>query len=280
MRAAEPVSSSASASPLAPSAWPALLDRPLRLAGTALSFTLFGLGALSLALFVFPACRLWPGSERVRALRVQRVIHHAYRFFVAWMSGWGLIRVRWSGEPWLRIEGPKLVVANHPTLIDVVCLVAKLPQADCIVGEAWARNPFLGLAARMAGYPQNAHGADVVADCVARLREGRTVLVFPEGTRSPQHGLHPFHRGAAHVALRAGCPVVPVTITCEPSTLRKGQPWWDVPERTVQLGFSVAKPLDPRALAQDAPTPSIAARRVSARLRSHFVERLPRARTS
>jgi 1-acyl-sn-glycerol-3-phosphate acyltransferase len=199
---------------------------------------------------------------------VQRVIHRAFRTFLRIAEAVGLVRTRWIGVDALCAPGARIVVANHPTLIDVVQLVSVLPQADCIVNDARTRNPFLALAARAAGYLSNAQGADLVDACAARLRQGRTVILFPEGTRSPATGLHPFHRGAAHVALATGAPIVPVAIRCEPRTLQKGRPFWEVPDGPPHFTLRVLEPVT--ASADEGLPPGVAARRTTAQLRSRL----------
>lgn len=254
----------------------AFVDRAWRLwrvFGTGLSFVVFGVAALGLALLVFPLCHLAGGDARLKQARVQRVIHNAYRFFVALMETLGLIRTDWFGAERLLGPGPHLVVANHPTLIDAVHVISRLPQADCVIGADYAQNPFVGLAASWAGYITNARGAAVVDACAERLRAGRTVVLFPEGTRSPRNGMHPFRRGAAHIALRAGVSFVPVVISCVPSMLSKGQRWWDVPERTSRFTIHVLDPIElPEAGAADV----LVARRLTATLRERIIERLNR----
>lgn len=248
-----------------------------RIAAAGLSFVVFGIGALGLALVAFPVCHLLAGNAGTRQARVQRVIHYAYRFFVAFMERLGLFRTEWIGAEKLQCPGPHLVVANHASLIDVVHLVSKLPQADCVVADDKARNPFLGLAAWWAGYITNANGAEVVEACAERLRAGRTVVLFPEGTRSPRDGMHRFRRGAAHIALRAGVLLEPVAISCVPRLLCKGQPWWDVSESPGRFTLRVLDPIDPRAAAAPGHSDVWVARRVTEHLRQRILEGLSHA---
>lgn len=259
-------------SPATPAARPTgglPLARWRRIAATGFAFTCFGIGAVLLALLVFPLGRLGAATPEAADARVQRWIHLGFRGFRRLMEGLGLLHTRWIGLEALHTPGAKLVVANHPTLIDVVHLVAELPQADCIVNDARTRNPFLALAAREAGYLSNARGPELVAACAARLRAGRTVLLFPEGTRSPEKGLQPFHRGAAHVALAAGVPLVPVAIRCEPRTLMKGRPFWDVPERAAAYTLRVLEPIP--AGSEAGVSIAVAARRTTAELRRRLL---------
>ncbi len=242
-----------------------------RILGTGISFAVFGAAALGLTLLVFPLCSIASGDADRGHARVQRVIHYAYRAFVKWLEVIGLIRTEWIGEDALRTPGPHLIVSNHPTLIDIVQLISRLPQADCVIGDDYARNPFLARAASQAGYITNADGAAVVDACAEKLRGGRTIILFPEGTRSSLLGLRKLRRGAAHIALRAGVPLLPVVISCEPRMLRKGQAWWDVPQRRSQYTITVLAPIEPqRTGASDA----LLARRLTSTLRDRIGEGL------
>jgi len=245
-----------------------------RIFGTGISFVVFGALALGLTVLVFPLCTLASRDADRRQARVQRVIHHAYRFFLKLMEGLGLFRTEWSGAAALRTPGPHLIVANHPTLIDVIQLISHLPQADCVISMSHARNPFLARAASQAGYITNADGAAVVGACVEKLRAGRTVVLFPEGTRSSSIGMQPFRRGAAHIALRAGVPILPIAIACVPGMLRKGQPWWDVPQRQSQFTIAVLSPIAPSS---NGASSALEARHLTATLREQIVEGLARA---
>lgn len=222
----------------------ACLSRAFR---TGLAFAVFGVGALLVAGAGFPVLRLRSGGRDVAERRAQRLVHVAFRAFAGFMTLLGLIRVTRSGVGRLRGRPPAVVVANHPTLIDVVLLIAAMPQADCVVKQAVWRNRFLRGVARGAGYLPNGEGPDLVDACAARVRQGRWVLLFPEGTRSPHGQLGAFHRGAAHVALRADCEVVPVVITCDPPILGKDQPWYRMPRLPARISISVETPRRPAA---------------------------------
>lgn len=248
------------------------MNRTLRILGTGASFLLFGLSSAVLGMLLYPLLLLLPGGRVQRELRMQRLIHHGFRAFVGFMKAVGVIRVSTEGAEALHAPGAVLVVANHPTLIDFVLLGSLMPQLDCVAKQAIWSNPFMRGVVRGAGYVPNDDGDSTVAACAERLRAGRNILLFPEGTRSPGDGsLGPFHRGAAHVAIAAGHPLLPVTIRCVPRGLMRGQKWYDVPERRMHFTLSVAEPIAvPEA---DAPRGS-GARRLTAGLREHFEKRL------
>jgi len=223
--------------------WLASVRRGWRAFRTGLAFVVFGVGALVIEVLILPLLWLvsWRRSDLLQR-RVQFVIHHAYRLFAWIMITIGLIRVTWVGRERLR-KGPILVVANHPTLIDVVLLVAAMPQADCIVKTAAERHPLLRWLVKGAGYIGNDRPEPLIEAGTESLRQGRSLLLFPEGTRSPEARLGPFRRGAARIALRSGMDLVPVVITCLPPTLMKGQPWYDVPACTAHVTLTVEAPI-------------------------------------
>jgi 1-acyl-sn-glycerol-3-phosphate acyltransferase len=203
-------------------------------------FAVFGIGAVCVACIGFPLVA-WRQRGDARTLLAQRLIHRCFRLFERLGSVLGLFEVRDLGAERLR-GGGALIVANHPSILDVVFLIARMPQADCIVKLGAWRNPFLRRIVQIAGYIANADGPAVVEACAARLRAGRSVIVFPEGTRSPVGGLRAFRRGAARVALQSQGLVVPVVIRCDPPALAKGQRWWGIQARRLVFTLDVDTP--------------------------------------
>ncbi|MDF3888457.1 lysophospholipid acyltransferase family protein [Cupriavidus basilensis] len=206
------------------------LDRAWRVCATGLCFSSFGVGGLVLRVVVFPllALVMWPSARRQRACK--NVVHHAFRLFLWLMRSVGVIRYEVLHAERLRRRG-LLIVANHPSLIDVVFLIALTRQSDCVVKSGLARNPFTRGPVRATGYVCNDSGAGMVDDCIASLRAGNNLVIFPEGTRTALHGPLRLRRGAANIAVRGGFALTPVVIRCEPPTLTKGEKWYRVPPR-------------------------------------------------
>ncbi len=253
----------------------ARLSRWVRIAGTGISFAVFGMGGLFLALFCFPVLRIISKDAREREERAQYLVHLAFRFHV-WVMQWlGVCRFSVRGAERLREPGGHLIVANHPTLIDVVLIGSLMPQLDCLVKTDTSHNPFMRGVVRVAGYVPNDLGEAVVEACAARLREGRSLLLFPEGTRSMKGGeLGSFHRGAAHVALSSGRSILPLVIHCAPRALTRGQHWYDVGDRPMRFAIEVGEPIDPRELTKDHEARGVASRVLTAALRDFYHARL------
>lgn len=241
---------------------------------TGLAFAVFATGAIVLVAIVLPLGLLPCRTVGERQRRAQRFVHKAFRLFAWFMESVGLIRVSQIGIERLADRSPNLIVANHPTLIDVVLLLACLPQADCIVKNAVRKNTFLRGIVAHAGYLPNDLGDALVDSCVDRLRSNRSLLLFPEGTRSPKGGLGAFQRGAARIALKSRRPIVPIVITCHPPTLLKGERWYDVPDRPAHFTLRAEEPIDSTQYLDEEMAPALAARRLTADLRALYEKRL------
>ncbi|MCC7461674.1 MAG: 1-acyl-sn-glycerol-3-phosphate acyltransferase [Gammaproteobacteria bacterium] len=218
------------------------LDRGWRLVGTGLSFAVMGVGGLILGVVAAGGVRLAVRDPQRRARLARRLVSRLFRAFVWFMNTVGVLRWSVEGlEHWPRERGV-LVVANHPTLIDVVFLIALLDGADCVVKARVLSNPFWGLITRTADYVSNEDLGTLLAEVAVRLQAGRTVIVFPEGTRTEPGAEPAFGPLASLIAVRTGCPLMPVLITCSPPTLHKHLPWYRIPERRVDLRLRLCLP--------------------------------------
>jgi 1-acyl-sn-glycerol-3-phosphate acyltransferase len=245
------------------------LDACWRVLATGFCFACFGVGGLALGILVFPVLNLLVRDRQRRALLAKQVIHHAFRFFVGLMRRMGVLSYEVSGLSRLR-PGGQLILANHPTLIDVVFLVAFIERADCIVKGALARNPFTRGPVRAAGYVFNDSGSGLIEDCVASVRGGNNLIICPEGTRSAPDGTLRLHRGAARVALLGEVDIVPVRIHCSPATLAKGGKWYRVPARRVHFQIEVGDAIPVAQFMAQGDHQALAARRLTAHLTQYF----------
>jgi 1-acyl-sn-glycerol-3-phosphate acyltransferase len=237
------------------------------------AFVEFGIAALTVAFVAAPIVRRRASNAEEAELAVQRQVQRGFASSVAWLRTVGIIRLDSRGLAGLAEIGPCIVVANHPTLIDVVLLGSQLKQMDCIVNAGWtAHSPFLARAIDAAGYVRNDGGAAIVESCADRLRRGRRLLVFPEGTRSPQGGFGKFHRGSAHISLASGKPIVAVTIRAKPRMLGSKRKWYDVADRTSEFQLRIAGRLDPADYQREGQGIPLAARRMTEDLLSIYLQ--------
>lgn len=159
------------------------------------------------------------------------------------------MRVRVRGKDRLDDLRGTLIVANHPSLIDVIVLLAHMPNARCVVKESVWRNPFFGRVVRSAGYIPSYDGGEVVDLIAGLLQAGETVLLFPEGTRTPRQGRTRLRRGAALALLRSGCQSLPVRLHMRPRFLARGDSMWSFPHCRIYFGMTVGERFDRAAFA-------------------------------
>ena len=215
----------------------------LRLPATGLCFVVFGLAAFILGLFVLPALRV-VHRHHVRRRQVARsVIAAGMRAFVYFMRAVRVMDFSFKGRELLGQPG-QMIVANHPTLIDVIFLLGFTPQATCIVKNSLFSNFFTRGALRAADYIPNAPTDEMVLRAERELREGQSLVIFPEGTRTVRGRALELQRGAANIALRGAAALTPVFISCEPPTLSKHEPWYRIPSRRAQFTLRVGADVD------------------------------------
>ena len=253
------------------------LNRVWRVVATAYCFAFFGLAAILVSATWFPLRRLTAPDAATGRLRVQAAMRSIFAFFIRMMRAVGVITYEFHGLERLNHPG-RLVVANHPTLIDVVFLVSLQSQVDCIVKEALWRNPFLRWPVLWAGYIPNRSAEELVALCADRLRAGRSLLVFPEGTRTVPGREFAMKRGAAQIALASRAEILPVTILCEPLLLAKTQAWHEAPFGPGHFVISVGEPIPASEYAPDGMPHSLAARALTRRFEAYFRSSLIRLR--
>jgi len=244
--------------------------RLYRIPVTGLCFAFFGLGGVLLGFTAFPLLQLLVRQPERRVRWARALVRQSFRLFIEMMRVGGVVDTHIIGAERLQRRG-LLILASHPTLVDVVALISVTPQADCVVKAALARNPFTRWPVRACNFILNHGGAELLDDCQASLRAGGNLVIFPEGTRSKPGQPLQLQRGAAQLALRAGVPITPVRIRCEPLGLTKGRPWWKTHDRPMRLTLEVGDelPVQPFLDAAHGEFP-LAARRLTGYLRDYF----------
>jgi 1-acyl-sn-glycerol-3-phosphate acyltransferase len=149
-------------------------------------------------------------------------------------------------------DGPVVFVSNHQGAFDIPALFAGLGEARPFVYVAKKQvfsYPFIGWFLRAAGYvgvDRGNHAAALRSLDVAgeRIRGGTSVMVFAEGTRSADGSILPFKKGAFHIAMKAGVPIVPVAL--EGSLHVNPKRRWYVCPNTVHILVGTACSLEGR----------------------------------
>jgi 1-acyl-sn-glycerol-3-phosphate acyltransferase len=220
-----------------------------------LFYTLLAAFALICLLWSIPAGLLaWLLPPSLGRPLGQRAIFTGFRLYVAMMKGSGMLRCDLSGLDALREERGIVIAANHPSLLDAVLLLSRLPRVVCIAKASIWKNVLLGGGMRLAGYVRNDTPLPMIRHSAEAVRAGRQLLIFPEGTRTPKEtgGMSPgpLSRSFAVTALQAGAAVQTVLIECESDYLRKGVPLLRIPRLPLRYHIRIGRRFEGRGSAQ------------------------------
>jgi 1-acyl-sn-glycerol-3-phosphate acyltransferase len=197
-----------------------------RVLGKWFSFFYFGLISLILVIIVFPVMFfVFHPGERFKKYG-RRFISSSMRFFVSLMHFIGIVNLETDNRENYRHLSSKIIVANHPSLLDVVMLLSLVPNADCIVNTDLNRNFIVKGIVRQLYILNSLDPENIFQACAESLKQGNCLIIFPEGTRTPRYGKVILKRGAARVSLYSGCNIVPVHIGgTDKYGLGKGDSW-------------------------------------------------------
>jgi 1-acyl-sn-glycerol-3-phosphate acyltransferase len=248
------------------------LERFWRQCGTGISFALFGLGGLLLALFVFPFINLALRDKARRARTAQGVVHRTWKIYMRIVVAMRVLDFDADGAAVLRGASGTLVIANHPSLLDIVLIMSLMERTQCVVKAGAWKNPFMRGVIKATNYIPNLGDPERVIDgCVAALKSGNNLVIFPEGSRTIPGRKARLQRGFANIAIRAGAPIRLVTVTCTPPMLRKGEKWYQCPASRPRYHVRVCDLVDTERFAL-AEIPSRAARSLTAHVARRFEE--------
>lgn len=172
----------------------------------------------------------WVLRPRSAAVVGQYGIMRGFRVLLWLMGVAGLATFDLSSLDALRDEPGVVIAPNHPSLLDVLLVISRLPRVVCIAKASLWRNPALGAASRLAGYIRNDQSQHhLIRRAVDALGANQQLLIFPEGTRTPRgQAIGPIKGGFALMARRAGVPVQTVLLESDTRYLSKG---WGVMRR-------------------------------------------------
>jgi 1-acyl-sn-glycerol-3-phosphate acyltransferase len=239
---------------------------------TALSFVLFGLGGLCLRLVLFPLLSVLTRSPLTHRRWARLIINRLFYRFIRFMTHVGVLSYAIEGAERLGRPG-QMIIANHPSLLDVVFVIAHIRDSNCIVKQSLWSNPFTRGPVRTADYISNDSSLDMLDAAILALHDGQTLIIFPEGTRTRPGQPPVFHRGAAAIALRAATVITPLLITVDPAALAKNEPWYRIPSRRMHFHLRAGADIDLAAYRDAAPSPR-AARMLNEFLQQYFSNEL------
>ena len=190
------------------------------------AITVFGVGAVILAVFVFPFIRLFTLHRKDFGVVARAYVSHTFRVFLGFLNILHVSIRKVENEDDYRNIHSKIIIANHPSLLDFVYIMSLVPNSTCIVRGGLTKTPLRGVI-KQAYITNTTTFEDMCVECKKLTDIGCNVIIFPEGTRTPRHGKNNYKKGAARIALYCGCDVQPIFIGgSDKYGLGKHDPLW------------------------------------------------------
>lgn len=190
------------------------------------AMTIFGVGAVILAVFVFPFIRLFTLHRKDFGVVARAYVSHTFRVFLGFLNLLHVSIRKVENEDDYRNIHSKIIIANHPSLLDFVYIMSLVPNSTCIVRGGLTKTPLRGVI-KQAYITNTTTFEDMCLECKKLTDMGCNVIIFPEGTRTPRHGKNNYKKGAARIALYCGCDVQPIFIGgSDKYGLGKHDPLW------------------------------------------------------
>lgn len=180
-------------------------------------------GGLFYVFFVVTSALLFPGA--LLLWLVTRPFDRDGRALHLYIAAWAQLYMHFSPLWQLRVEGRErlprrgaaVLVANHASFFDILALYALFRPFKWVAKKDLVKLPFIGWSILLNRHVTLERGdresvARMMEQCERWLDRGMPVLLFPEGTRSPDGALLPFKDGAFRLAVKKGVPVIPIAI--------------------------------------------------------------------
>ena len=149
------------------------------------------------------------GNTEEHKRKYHTILQRKSRFVINHVPGTTFSYSNPDGETF---EKPSVIICNHQSHLDLMAVMMLTPNL-IILTKKWVwHNPFYGIVIRYADYFPITDTDQMVEDIKRKVQEGYSVVIFPEGTRSPDCKIMRFHRGAFYLAEHLHLDIVPVFI--------------------------------------------------------------------
>ena len=139
------------------------------------------------------------------------------------------VKVKMEGLESLDRKGPYIFMSNHQGAYDIFALHGRLPfHFKWLAKKELFSIPVLGWAMAAAGYiaidrEGTRDTVRAMNDAARKIHDGMSVIIFPEGTRSPDGSIQPFKKGGVTLAIKSKVPIVPLAIVGSREIMPKGR---------------------------------------------------------
>lgn len=219
-----------------------MLNRYWRIFATGLSFAIFGFFGVILTVILLPVLLLTRETPARRKFG-KILLKISFQSFLWGMQLLGVMELKTKNLDRLKAGG-RLVLSNHPSLIDAVILIAIIDNPNGIIKSSLFNNPSMYGLAKITGLMRNVEGPELIRKSIESISNGENLIIFPEGTRTRVLGEVTFKQGAAYIAIKGKINITPILIVTSEPVLRKDHSWYRVPSKKPVFTVSVLDEVD------------------------------------
>lgn len=210
---------------------------------TLLSFLVFGIGASVINFTVIPFSKYFVKEEDLTDF-YSNIVHRTWKFFTKWLCFLGLIKLDIKNIEDLVSIKNKVIVATHPSFIDVVILVGLIPKTTCIAKESLSRNPVMSNIVNTIFITSEENLEDFKMQTKNMLDKGFNLIIFPSGTRHKEYEFPKIKKGASTIAINARKNIVPIKFYADGDFLFINQPVWAADKKVVKFTLEKLDEID------------------------------------
>lgn len=175
-----------------------------------LSFSYFGFGGLFISLISITLLKIIPVSKKIKMKWFHKVVS-LFMKSVLYTNPYLIKRVKNVGNQ--TFENPAIIIANHMSFLDILVVGMLHPKIVFLVNDWVYNSPVFGKAVQVAGfYPVSSGIEKGVSHLEEKVKQGYSLMIFPEGTRSPNNKMRRFHKGAFYLMEQLNLDMIPVLI--------------------------------------------------------------------
>lgn len=179
-------------------------------------FAYFGFSSVFASFIIFPLIRMLVWKKKKQRDAKIAVVRAHFSFFIGLLFLFARYKIDVTALQNYKALRSTVIVANHPSLIDIIVLIAAVPHPDCIVAGRFFDNFWVQRIVGQLFVNSFADTEQVLEHCKKSLHAGNNMIIFPEGTRTRAETISkPLKRGAAQIALRACADILPIHIKTE-----------------------------------------------------------------
>ena len=215
-----------------------------------LSFVIFGIGAIFLNFIIFPMANFFLKDKQLLYF-YSDIIHNTWKWFVRILIFFKIIKLNITDLDNIKQIKQKIIVATHPSFIDILILIALIPRTTCIVKYSLSKNPILFNLVNSIFIMEDESLEKLKEHTKKMIDNGFNVVIFPMGIRHRRNEFPKIKKGAATIAMNANSNIVALKYYTDFDFLFISQPVYEAGEKAVTYDLSYVGEIDVKSMLQN-----------------------------